>query len=586
MTSPLICPDCAALNDATATHCHTCHGVLTHVAAQDRTPRPFHRRTFAFAAGISLAVVLLAQLGGVAFSLAVVPHDQSLSDTEQQLTTLVGDGKLATADASSTLAQLRADLDLRARLDSGALDSEEAMLVRDRLRPADQSVVLGMGGLVGLLPALLGMLLGGIVATAATRARRVREVALGVAAAALVQVALWVIIADFSVGALLGGALWMTGSGFGFGGAPVMLLGMTIVVAMGVASASAALLPSLLEVFTGKAVCARCDHTMALRPSPPAACPKCNEPQPERGRLRYRSGDDFLAEIGGDAAAVAGAELLCLRCAKTTTTGQCEAHPHEPLLDPSRDEVRFQLLELDSQAGTQRFARWTNAGLGIDAAHAAAAPTGPLLCMPCARVIEGERCPLHPEEPLLDPSRDDVRHELVAADDRARGRMGTGLTIAAFVVATLVVGGMAQLLDVGSSVVVPVFAGVLVALVTVSRVAVPKLAPPRYSQWTGEGHVDLDEFGMGAQATIFAPLRRAWKEAKAQSWVLLVAVVAGAGLGAATGVALDTSVVGLALVGVLVAFLGTLAVWSVRARVRGLREAATAAQAAWHDPYA
>ena len=648
-TATTYCPQCGAINEDHATHCHQCATALHDVPAPVRPPRPFHLRTFGIAAATATILLVLARVVGLTFSLSVLAPEASISDHLRQIDTLQRDGVIERVDAESLRRQLEREHELREKLEADRLPTDEALSARERLPDKDQASVIGTGGLLGLVPPLAAMLLGAVVAVAVGRARRVLEVLAGVAIAAAIQIGTWMFAADFALGAILDGRTVLPRS---FDGPPVMLLGMTVVLGLCGAAGVAAGLPRVIELFTGKAVCVRCDHRIALRPHAPTACPKCSEPLPERKGLRYRAGDDFLAELGPAANGDADRELLCLRCAKTYR-GACPTHPHEPLLDPTRDEVRFQLLdldnqagtrrfvqwtqaglgvdatrpvrkpvgpllcipcaktvdgdqcphhpdeplvdpsrddvrfrllELDSEAGTQRYVQWTQAGLGIDAARSVDAPTGPLLCMQCAKTIDGDRCPRHPDEPLLDPSREDVRLELIAADDRARGRMGTAVIVVAMFAAMAASFGMRLLTDDGSTSIM-VFAGVLIALTTVGRVFVPRLAPPRFSQWTGEGQVDLDEVGMGAEATIFAPLRRAWAEMKAEALVLAIVVAAGAGIGAGVGFALDVTVGGLALLGGVVAMIGLGVVWRVRGEVRKARQAVDAVRSEWNDPY-
>ena len=49
------------------------------------------------------------------------------------------------------------------------------------------------------------------------------------------------------------------------------------------------------------------------------------------------------------------------------------------------------------------------------------------VCMKCAEAYaqgrEGSFCPRHPDEPLLDGHRDEVKFEMMQADDKARSRM-------------------------------------------------------------------------------------------------------------------------------------------------------------------
>lgn len=592
------CPACGAINEDHATVCHQCATALHDAPAPIRPPRPFHLRTFGIAAATATILLVIARIAGLTFSLSVLPAEASLSDKLERVDTLAREDAIEAADVLSLHAQLEREHELRDKLDAGMLPSDEALSASERLPATDQASVIGTGGLIGLVPPLAALLLGGLVATLVGRTRRVREVLAGVSIAAAIQVGTWLFAADFAIGAIVGGRTVLPRS---FEGPPMMLLGMTIVLGTCGAALVAATLPRVVELFTAKAVCVRCDHVIALRPHAPTACPKCSEPLPERKGLRYRASDDFLAELGpAHAHGDTDRELLCLPCARTYR-GTCPTHPHEPLLDPTRDEVRFQLLDLDAQAGTQRYVQWTQAGLGIDAqgfgrqwsndaptfeARSVPKPTGPLLCMRCAKTVEGERCPIHPDEPLLDPSREDVRLELIDADDRARGRMGTAVIVVAMTAALAASFGMGALTEYDGTLSIAAFAGVLVALATIGKVLVPRLAPPRFSKWTGEGQVNLDEFGMGAEATIFAPLRRAWAEMKAQALTMAIAVAVGAGLGAGVGVVLDITVVGLALLGGLVAMIGLGIVWRVRKEIRSAKEAVSAVRSEWNDPYA
>jgi hypothetical protein len=131
-----------------------------------------------------------------------------------------------------------------------------------------------------------------------------------------------------------------------------------------------------------------------------------------------------------------------------------------------------------------------------------------------------------------------------------------------------------------------VFACLLVALITVGRVVAPRLAPPRFSTWTGEGRVDLDEFGMGARATIFAPLRRALARARARLLHVLLAALAGAAAGVGVAFALSWPIAAIAFAGALVAALATIAIMAAVDQARDLRGAVRDAQRAWNDPYA
>jgi hypothetical protein len=141
-------------------------------------------------------------------------------------------------------------------------------------------------------------------------------------------------------------------------------------------------------------------------------------------------------------------------------------------------------------------------------------------------------------------------------------------------------------LGAGSGVTVGVFSAGLAGLVGLAKVLAPGMAPPRFLKWTGETEVDLDEFGMGAQATFYAPMKRALARAKAQMGRMALATAAGAGVGAGLGFAMGMSPVGLALLGGLVTLAGYVAVVSM---VEGAREVAGSVRDVkkdWEDPYA
>lgn len=588
--STVFCPDCGAVNDEAHPACHQCGASLhAHAAPPDPGPRPFHPRTFAIAAAVAVLIIVVVNATGLGFSLAVLPADDSSAQIQQRLDGLVTADRFPRADAQRVGSRLAGEAALRRQLEAGTLSPDDAESVRSRLRPVDQSVVLGFGGLAGLGWVLGAAWLAAIVATTLGRARRVREIVGAVAIASTVQALWWLVVTEFSLKAIASGELWMMGGGFSFAGAPFMLLGVTTVLSVGGAAALSAVLARGLEVATATATCVHCDHRIRLQPHAPEACPKYGRAQPKRGGLRYHGGDDFLAELGPSQVAASGdsaATLRCLRCAATTTREHCPTHPAEPLVDPTRDDVRFRLLELDTQAGTQRFAEWTGSGLGIDAARPPQVSDGPRLCTPCAEIVEGETCPRHPQEPLLDPTREDVRLELAAADDRARGRMGTGLLLAAAALSGLLSYGLGVATEFKGGIVIGGFAAMLTGFAIVARLMTPKLAPPRYTRWTGEGSVDLDEFGMGAQAKIFAPIRRAIAEARKRARTLGLIAAATTAVGATVGIALDIWPVGLGMAGGFIGLLTTLTVWSVRAKARKLAEAVSSARDAWHNPYA
>jgi hypothetical protein len=593
MASSVYCPECGSDNDELLHTCGACGALLdadaAAVQAAARAPRPFHLRTFAMMAGLGVTLVLLAQLLGLSFCVAVVPS--SISEGVPKIEALVDAGTLDAEEGRVIALDLMRNEAMRAELEHGRVDGAEAMRLRERVRPEDQSLVLGMGGLRGFLPPFLALLMAAFVTVGVCRVRRSSELGLGVTVAATMQLGLWAFLAELELGALLGGELLMTQGGFGFAGAPIMLLGMWAFLSVVVTVGAAHAIVALLEPLTGMAVCDACEHRFRVRPKAPEACPKCKATRGVGGRVRYRGGEDMLAELGpasaGTTLASSGAaELLCLRCAKTYAADQCPHHPHEPLLDPRLDAVRFQLMELDASAGTRRYSKWTADGLGIDAAGPARPAAGPLLCMACARTYVSGSCSVHPDEPLLDPSREEVRLELVAADDRRRARASTGLMFGSTIVAGLLSFGLAGFLDLGGSTGITMFVGLLVFLVPLSQLVTPRLAPPRFAAWTGEGSVDLDEMGMGAQATIVDPLRRAAARARRELMRLALAAALGAALGSGVALVLDQPIEALAAAGGLGSVLVTLMVLIVIDRLRTVGGAVRQAQQVWNDPYA
>ena len=566
-SSPTVyCPECGAQNDEFLERCSSCaawlDSALAEAASAAKPERPFDMRAFGSMAGIAVALILLAQVLGATFSIVVLPASDSMVQHFEQLDALVQAEVIEAHDATALSGDLVRDAALREQLDAGLLQGDEAMRARERVRPAAQSVVLGLGGYGGLLPPWVAMLLAA-VATVLLRGRRGPEVAAGAGLATAVQLLTWIAIADFELAAVLDGDLIMLGAGPGFAGPPIMLLGMTLVLGVGLA----ALAGHATSTISGP----------ATKQSGPG--------------IRFRGNDDDLAQLGPSAGGVTlassgASELLCLRCARTYPADQCPHHPHEPLLDPRVDAVRYQLMDLDAQAGTSRFSRWTSDGLGIDAGRSTPTPTGPLLCMACARSYEQDRCPVHPDEPLLDPSQEAVRLELIAADDRARARASIGLMFGATAVALLMSFALGLSLDLEASIALSIFAGSWAGLIAVSRVIAPKLAPPRFSAWTGEAGVDLDEFGMGARDTIFSPIVRALERARQRLLHVLFATAVGAAVGSGLGLALNWPIAALAVVTGVLALLGTLVVLAVTDTAREAQAVVRDAKRAWNDPYA
>lgn len=591
--STVFCPECGVENLESLTQCQACQHPLDPIAAhslaakRESASRPFHLKTFGLMAGIALLVVVVAQLTGLTFSLAVLP-DEPVSGTIERLEALDKEGLISQRDVMGIARDLQRQELIKAELKAGNFDGAEQMDARSQLRPEGEGLVLGIGGMKSLAPPLGGTFLAALIVAIAFRVRRPFEVIAGAGVAMVGQLVLWLVAVEFAVGAL-GWDVIMLGKGVGFGGAPALLLGMTMVLSVVASVLGAYLGWTAADLFGGTTGCTQCEHKYSLRKHP-SECPKCGFKR-KKG-ARYRANDDVFADLGGAAnqvtrAAMGASELLCLRCAKTYEADACPVHPHEPLLDPRQDAVRYQLLEMDAQAGTKRFSKWTGDGLGVDAAGPAVPVTsGPRLCMECAKTYETEACPTHPHEPLLDPSLEAVRIELIAADDRARGRMSTMLMFAAATASGVLTAGVGLLADFGLTLWVGVFAALLVPSVTVAAVMAPKLAPPRFSRWTGEGDVDLDEFGMGANAMIFAPMKR-WVERMRREVVrLVIATVVGAAIGVGLMVAVDGSIAAGAMLGGFLVLLGYAGVTFVIERAKAAGDAVRQAKQEWDDPYA
>nr|MCH9684551.1 hypothetical protein [Deltaproteobacteria bacterium] len=581
------CPECGTQNAEDMARCISCDHLLDPLAAaESRTapPRAVHPQTLGMMAGIVVVMLLAMTAAGLSFSMKVLPAPISLEDSARTLQQLVSDDEIDGREAASIMVSLRSAETARAMVDSSTgFRTEEQVAAEKRMRPVDQSMVLGFGSVMGFVFPLLAFGLAALFVAAVQRPRRVREIVLGAAAGVVVQLLIWLIQADFSVSAIFSGELVMLASNLGFAGSPIMLVGMTLV--LGVATSAVLGLATwfALEELTGVAGCAHCGHRFSVRPHAPSECAKCKVPLSLGRRVRYRQGDAFLRELGTahdpvTRASSGASELLCLACAKTYEADACPVHPHEPLVDPTRDEVKYQLLDLDAKGGTSRYAKWTAVGLGVDEGVVAPTPTGPLLCMACAKTYDTETCPLHPHEPLLDPSTEAVRLELIDADDRARSKMGTMLILGATGIAVLLTALVATAIDLDAGVVFIIFATLVSGLVAVASVLTPKLAPPRYLRWTGESEVDLDEFGLGAQATFLDPAREFLQMAKKRLAVMLGATAVGAGIGAGVAVAADWSVPALAVLGGLVALIGASVVLWVADTARGVKKVAADAK--------
>ncbi len=579
-SSSLFCGSCGGENPAEAIRCVHCSDILDPAVASSgpsTPPAPLDRRAVGVAGGVAAVLVLALHLLGLSFAMRVLPADASASETAAQIETWVADEILQPPDAVALASILGTEARLRAELRSGTLRDAEAAAIRERLPPPDQSLVLGLGGLFALLFPTFAFVVGASVAVAVVQTRRPREVALGLSAAAALQGMLWLISADFDLGAIAGGRLAMVGPGPLFEGAPALLLVMTTVASIAAASGVAFGLGRGLDLLAGKRECPHCEHEFVAKKGIDN-CPACTRPL-------TRAADVALGGGGMTREATGATALLCATCAKTYDADACPVHPHEPLLDPRRDDVRFQLLELDTQAGTRRFTRWTD-GLGIDPHRATPTRTGAGLCMACAKTYDAASCPRHPEEPLLDPSREDVRLELIEADDRQRRTVGTRLMFAAFFVALTLSMGVTATLDFDSSLGVYAFAGLVVGLMTVAQVLTPQLSPRRFGAWTGEGPANPDEFGMGVRGLILTPLRRSLAVAMARAKWMAAAVVGGAIVGGGVAALLAWSLVGMAALGALIGLVVFLVVASVVDTTQELTQSAREVAEAWKDPYA
>ena len=420
-----------------------CSDVLDPTFETPAAPAPaMENRIIAVVGVVAVALVLLLHVMGVGFSMRLLPATALDSEIESRMTALVDDGVLEPTEARLLTAELAVEWAARAELQRGNLSEMEAIALRERLPPEDQSTVIGVQGIFGLLPIFIAFLAAGVVGTAVARGRRVREVALGLLAASVLQFVLWTWSVEFDVAALVGGRLLMAGPGPAFTGGPVLLLAVSIIGSLAAASGLGYAVGLGLDQAQGKADCPHCGHVFP-RAKGQLQCPSCTRPLEARAQAA-------VAGPGGMTRAQTGAaELLCIQCVKTYAADACPVHVDEPLLDPARDDVRFQLLDLDTEAGTARFARWTE-GLGATVDDGALATHGGV-CMECAKAYETPACPLHADEPLLDPAREEVRLEMEEADDRRRRQVGSWLMFGAFGLAASAIVGLANLIELDGS---------------------------------------------------------------------------------------------------------------------------------------
>ncbi len=538
---------------------------------------PLEGRIIAIVGAVAVALVLILQVAGLGFSMRLLPATALDGELESRMTALVEDGVLPTTQARALTAQLGTEWAARAELRAGFLSEWEANALRERLPPKDQRTVIGVPGIFGLVPVFLAFLVAGVVGTAVARGRRIREVAVGLLAASVLQFVLWIWSVEFDIAAFLGGRLLMAGPGPAFNGGPVLLLAVSIIGSLAAACGLGYAVGLGLDQAQGKADCPHCGHIFA-RAKAQLQCPACTRPLDALPQVA-------LAGPGGMTRALSGAaELLCIQCAATYAADACLIHADEPLLDASRDEVRYQLLDLDTQAGTARFARWTE-GLGASGHDGAPARHGGV-CMECAKAYDTPACPVHADEPLLDASTEAVRLEMEEADARRRRQVGTWLMFGVFGLAASATFGLASLIELDGSLMISGFAGALVGLIAVARVFTPALSPPRFGAWTGAAAQGSDALAHSARQELLNPLRRGLQRVLARLKWLAVAAIAGSALGAGLAFALTWPPALGAFVGVLLgaaAFVGYTSIIDTGAELRG---AASGAAKAWRDPYA
>lgn len=570
------CGSCGGENPVEAIRCVHCSDVLDPAAQTPSAPAPpLDAKTSAIVAAIGVLLVALLHASGLGFSMRLLPADASEAELASRMESLIEEEAIDEAAAVSLLVELASERRARAELDGGTLSEREANSLRARLPPEDQATVLGLGGVFALLPTMLAFLVAGVVGTALARARRSREVLLGLGAASIGQLLLWALSVEFDVGALASGRLLMTGPGPAFVGGPILLLCVSLVGATAASTGLSYAVGLGLEQAAGKSDCPHCGHVF-VRTRGLLQCPACTRPVASPAAAPVPSGP------GGMTRAQTGAsELLCVQCVKTYAADVCPVHPDEPLLDPAVEAVRFQLLDLDAQAGTQRFSRWT-AGMHTDAAPSASGG----VCMECARAYDASACPVHPDEPLLDPAVEAVRIEMEDADDRHRARVGTRLMFGAFGLTAALTVGLANVLPLEGSLLVSVFAGSLLGLMAVARVLTPALSPPRFTAWTGTEATSREALAHDAKRELLEPVRRAFAQIGRRLAGFVVASLLAGGVGAASFFALSRPVGLGILCGAVLGALGFGGyVWAVDTR-RELGEAARTVASGWRDPYA
>ena len=574
--SSQFCGSCGGENPAEALRCVHCSDVLDPTAATPAAPTPaLDLRTEAIVGAAAAVLVVALHVVGIGFSMRLLPADASGEALVGRVDALVDEGVVDDKEGVSLVAQLAVERDARAELNAGRLSESEAIALRERLPPEDQSTVIGVGGIFGLVPMVLVFLVASTLGTALARGRRPREVLLGLGAASLVQLTLWALGVELDLAALIGGRLLMTGPGPAFTGGPILLLAVSLVGAMAAGTGLGHAIGLGLDQARGVTDCPHCGHAFA-RAKGQLQCPACTRPLEVAPSVVAGPGGMTRAETGA-------AALLCIQCVKTYAADVCPVHADEPLLDPRQDAVRFQLLDLDTHAGTTRFARWTE-GLGVRPGDGVAAKTGGV-CMECAKAHATPTCPVHPDEPLLDPSLEAVRLEMEEADDRRRNRVGAQLMFGGFGLAAALTVGLAKLIALDGSLMISVFAGALVGLIAIARVLTPALSPPRFGAWTGAQAISNAALADSAKRELLAPIQRGLARALARAKWLAVAAVGGAALGGGLGFVLGAVGLGVFL-GVLTGLLGFVGWFTLVDTGQELKGAASSVAKAWKDPYA
>lgn len=226
------CSECGTENPASAASCESCGRVLDPLAEVTRATGPARKLNGAVAAtvtGICVAAVVIAWLTESSMALEIRPIYRFEGD-----------------------------------------------------RPISERVLYSDAGLAQVFGLTLAFGLAGLVAALVFAGRYLREVVLGAAAGAVIQMLLWLYMAR-AAGGQLRGDLWVVGEGFVMRGPAPMLLPQLLLM-MVFASMTFAFAGWIArEQVTGKATCVYCHTAHSLRPKPPQRCPKCDAEQERDG---------------------------------------------------------------------------------------------------------------------------------------------------------------------------------------------------------------------------------------------------------------------------------------------------------------